>query len=87
MVFEEEILRKLKPGAKVYVIPVDFFERSETLPTQDVMHNPTSHYQYRVKYLWELVHRQICEKISAIGKSRRAMERISCNRNGNHELP
>ena len=40
VVFEEEILRKLKPRAKVYVIAVNFFERSETLPAKDVMHEP-----------------------------------------------
>jgi hypothetical protein len=66
VVFEEEILRKLKPRAKVYVIAVDFFERSETLPAKDVMHDPASRYRYETKYLWEFVHRQICEKLSAI---------------------
>ena len=66
VVFEEEILRKLKPRAKVYVIAVDFFERSETLPAKDVMHDPASRYRYEAKYLWQLAHRQICEKLSAI---------------------
>ena len=66
VVFEEKILRKLTPEAKVYVIPVDFFERSETLPARDVMHDPASRYRYDAKYRWQLAHRQICEKLPAI---------------------
>jgi hypothetical protein len=66
VVFEEEILRKLKPRARVYVISVNFFERSETFPAKDVMHDPASHYRYEAKHLWQLVHRQICEKLSVI---------------------
>ena len=66
MVFEEEILRKLKPQAKVYVIAVDFFERYETLIAKGVMYDPTSRNRYEAKNLWQLAHRQICEKLSAI---------------------
>jgi hypothetical protein len=75
VVFEEEILRKLKPKAKVYVIAVNFLERSETLPAKDVMHDPASRYRYEAKYRWQLAHRQICEKLPAICGHRYAIFR------------
>lgn len=62
--FEEKILLKLKPQAKVYVIPVDFFERSVTVPAKKVMYDPASRYEYERKYYWQLLHRHICENAS-----------------------
>jgi hypothetical protein len=66
VVFEEKILHKLNPIAKVYVIPVNFFERSETSIAKDVMHAPASFYRYKAKQLLQFAHRQICQRISAI---------------------
>lgn len=66
VVFEEEILRKLKPAAKLYVIPVRFFERVETLPAKEVMHDPASGDRYKSKYYWQLVHKAICERLAII---------------------
>ncbi len=64
--FVEELLRKLKPQAKVYVIAANFFERSETPPAKDVMRDPTSRYRYETKRLWQFPHQQICEELPAI---------------------
>lgn len=75
VVFEEEILRKLQPRAKVYVIAVNFFERSKSLPAKDVMDEPRSYYRYRAKYLWQVVHKQICGKLSVICGRRYAIFR------------
>ncbi len=66
VLFGQEILRKLRPRAKMYVIAVNFFEESETLPVKEIMHDPTSRYRYEAKYLWQLVHIQICEKLPAV---------------------
>jgi hypothetical protein len=73
--FEGEILHRLQPRAKVYVIPVNFFERSETSLAQEVMHDPTSRYRYEKKKHWQFAHRQICEKISAFCRHKFAFYR------------
>jgi hypothetical protein len=73
--FEGEILRRLRPRAKVYVIPVNFFERSESSPAKEVMHDPTSRYRYEKKQLWQFAHRQICEKSPAICRRKFAFYR------------
>ncbi len=64
--FEGQILRRLTPRAKAYVIPVNFFEQSESSPAKEVMHDPTSRYRYEKKRLWQFPHRLICEKVPII---------------------
>jgi hypothetical protein len=64
--FAEELLRKLRPQAKVYVMTVDFFERSETPLARGVMHVPAAHFQYKVKRFWQLAHKSICTTLPAI---------------------
>jgi hypothetical protein len=64
--FAEELLHKLKPQAKVYVITVDFFERSETPPAKEVMHDPTAPYRYKVKRLWQLAHEPLCKRLPVL---------------------
>jgi hypothetical protein len=64
--FEGELLRKLRPQAKVYVLAVDFFDRSETPPAREVMRTPAARSRYEVKRLWQLVHKPICEALPPI---------------------
>jgi hypothetical protein len=61
--FAEELLHKLRPQAKAYVMTVDFFERSETPPAKEVMHDPTAPFRYKVKRLWQLVHEPLCKAL------------------------
>src|SRR5271170_7747066 len=57
MVFAEELLREIRPQAKVYVINVDdFFDRTETPPVKTVLHDPTARTRYETKRLWQRVH-------------------------------
>ena len=58
--FAEGLLRKLRPQAKVYVMTVDFFERSETPPAKEVMRDPGAPFRYKVKQLWQLAHEPLC---------------------------
>lgn len=68
--FEEELLLKLRPRARVYVMTIDFLERSQTLPAQDVMLDPTAHYRYEMKRLWQRAHISICRTLPQVcGKS------------------
>jgi len=73
--FEGELLRKLNPQAKVYIMSVDFFERSESPPAREVMHTAGARSRYEVKRLWQLVHEPICKTISSICADRYALFR------------
>lgn len=64
--FAEELLRKLRPQAKAYVMTVDFFERSETPPAKEVMRDSTAPFRYRVKRLWQLAHKPFCKTLPLI---------------------
>ena len=77
MVFAEELLRKIRPRAKVYVINVDdFFVRTESPPVQTILHDPTARTRYETKRLWQRVHplckifALICRHEFAIFRSR-----------------
>jgi hypothetical protein len=66
VVFAEEILRRIRPKARVYVINVDdFFDRWVTPPAQVVMHDPDGRSRYEEKRLWQRVHERVCAKIPA----------------------
>ena len=59
--FEQGLLRKLQPQAKVYVVNIDsFFEPFVSAPAQLVMHDDGALPHYQTKRLWQLVHRPIC---------------------------
>src|SRR5580658_2928019 len=61
MVFAEELLRKIRPRAKVYVINVDdFFDRTETPPAKTILHDPTARTRYETKRLWQHIHEPLC---------------------------
>jgi len=65
--FTEELLRKLRPRAKVYVINMDkFFEPTVSDPAQFVMNDSGALRRYQNKRLWQLIHRPICTTIPAI---------------------
>jgi hypothetical protein len=62
MVFAEDLLRKIRPRAKVYVINVDdFFDRTETPPVNTILHDPTARARYETKRLWQRVHDPLCK--------------------------
>jgi hypothetical protein len=64
MVFAEQLLRKLRPRAKVYVINVDdFFDRTETAPVNTILHDPTARTRYEKKRLWQRVHAPVCKML------------------------
>jgi hypothetical protein len=65
--FEQKLLDKLRPQAKVYVINIDkFFEPSETEPARLVMHDSGALRRYQNKRLWQLIHRPICSAVPGI---------------------
>ena len=67
MVFAEELLRKIQPRAKVYVINVDdFFDRSETPPVKTILHDPAARNRYETKRLWQRVHEPLCKTFAVI---------------------
>jgi hypothetical protein len=62
MVLAEELLRKIRPRAKVYVINVDeFFDRTETPPVKTILHDPTARARYETKRRWQRVHEPVCK--------------------------
>ena len=67
MVFAEELLRKIRPRAKVYVINVDdFFDRTETPPVKTILHDPTARNWYETKRLWQRVHDPLCRIFAVV---------------------
>ena len=66
-VFAEELLRRIRPRAQVYVINVDqFFDRSESPPVKTILHDPAAQHRYEVKRLWQRVHEPICKSFAAL---------------------
>src|SRR5208282_78562 len=67
VIFAEELLRRIHPRARVYVINVDdFFDRFETPPVKTILHNPEARHLYEVKRLWQRVHEPICKTFAAL---------------------
>lgn len=61
VLFAEDLLQKIRPRAKVYVINVDdFFDPSESPPVKTILHDPGARHRYEVKRLWQHVHEPIC---------------------------
>jgi len=66
VIFAEELLRRIRPKAGVYVINVDdFFDRWVTPPAQAVMRDPDGRNRYEEKRLWQRVHERVCAKLPA----------------------
>jgi hypothetical protein len=67
MLFAEELLPKIRPRAKVYVINVDdFFDRTETPPVKTILHDPTAQNSYETKRLLQLVHDPLCKVFAVV---------------------
>jgi hypothetical protein len=66
-IFEQALLRKLKPRAEVYVIAIgDFFQPSEAPIAKTIMHDGVGRGSYEVKRQLQLVHKAICMKLTKI---------------------
>jgi len=67
MLFAEEILRRIRPRAAVYVINVDnFFQQYETPPMKTILHDPEARHRYEAKRFWQDVHESICNAFAAL---------------------
>ena len=67
VLFTEELLHKIRPRARVYVINVDdFFDRSETPPVKMILHDPEARHRYEVKRRWQRIHEPICKTFAAL---------------------
>ena len=59
-IFARALLHRLKPRAKVYVIPVaDFFQQSEAPEAKVIMQDDAARSRYAVKRRWQFVHEAI----------------------------
>ena len=66
LTFAEQVLRQVKPKARVYVIDVeggDFFRQWESPMAQAVLHDPAERMVYERKRLWQRVHESICKAV------------------------
>jgi hypothetical protein len=64
LTFAEQLLRQVKPKARVYVIDVeggDFFRQWESPMAQAVIHDPAERMRYEGKRLWQHVHEPVCK--------------------------
>lgn len=67
VIFEEELLRKIHPRARVFVINVDdFFDQSESPPVKTIFHDPEARHKYETKQLWQRVHASICGALARL---------------------
>ena len=64
--FTEPLLRQVKPRAKVYVVPVDWFASTESMPGKEVLHDTTAPLKYRMKRAWQFVHKAVCGQVPRV---------------------
>jgi hypothetical protein len=65
--FAEELLSRLRPRAKVFVINVDdFFDRLETEPVKSIWHDPQAQDRYKSRRFWQTVHKSVCKTFAAL---------------------
>ena len=66
-IFARALLHRLKPRAKVYVIPVaDFFQQSAAPEAKVIMQDDAARSRYAVKRRWQFVHEAFCMKLATI---------------------
>jgi hypothetical protein len=66
-IFEQALLQKLKPRAKVYIINIDkFFQPSEAPVASILMHDPDERARYLNKRYLQFVHKAICMRLTSI---------------------
>ena len=59
--FEERLLRKMQPQARVYVINLDgFFDIKESVPAQIIQRDEDARSRYETKRRWQDAHRAVC---------------------------
>ena len=67
VIFAENILPKIRPRARVYVIDVDdFFDQNESAPVRTIFHDPGARGRYETKRLWQSVHMRICKTLAGL---------------------
>ena len=65
--FEKQLLDRLHPQARIYVINLDtFFENTETPPARIVMHDRDALSRYEQKHGLERLHFRVCDAIPAL---------------------
>jgi hypothetical protein len=75
-VFAEELLRTIRPRARVLVINVDdFFSRSESAPVKTIFHDPEARHKYEGKRFWQRIHEPICKAFAALCRNKLAVFR------------
>jgi hypothetical protein len=66
-VFAQEVLRKLKPQAKVYIINMDgFFSTFVSDVAKPILSDPTTVERYENKRRWQSIHRPVCGLLPAL---------------------
>jgi hypothetical protein len=61
VLFAEELLRTIRPRARVFVINVgEFFEQWESPPVKTIFHDPEARQKYEAKRVWQSIHKPIC---------------------------
>jgi hypothetical protein len=67
VIFAEELLRTIRPRARVFVINVDdFFERTESPPVKTILHDPEARRNYQAKQFWQRVHAPLCAAFAGL---------------------
>lgn len=67
MIFAEQLLRRIRPQARVYVINIDdFFVRSETVPVNFILHDPQARTRYAEKRSWQRAQKLVCGTFSTL---------------------
>ena len=67
VIFAEELLRTIRPRARVFVINVDdFFDRSESPPVKTIFHDPEARRKYEGKRFWQRIHEPICKAFARL---------------------
>ncbi|HEY1782537.1 MAG TPA: hypothetical protein VGG79_19255 [Roseiarcus sp.] len=67
MVFTDDLLRRIKPRASVFILNVDdFFERRETAAAKTILHDPDARNRYQWKHFWQSWHEPICRAFPSL---------------------
>jgi hypothetical protein len=66
VIFTEQLLPRILPQARVYIINIDdFFERHETPPVTALFHDPKARERYESKRFWQSIHEPVCKTFAA----------------------
>jgi hypothetical protein len=74
--FADPLIRRMRPGAAVYVINLDlFFEESDTPPARAVLRDRTAEVRYEQKRQWQRIHEPFCQFAAVVCGNGRAFFR------------